>query len=30
MSYFLNNVDKKNQFVKTTKDEYFVDNLQIK
>jgi len=29
MSYFLNNIDKNNQFIKTTKDEYFVDKSEL-
>ena len=29
MSYFLNNVDRNNQFIKMTKDEYFVDKSEL-
>jgi len=29
MSYFLNNIDKNNQFIKTTRDEYFVDKSEL-
>ena len=29
MSYFLNNIDKNNQFIKTTKEKYFVDKTEL-